>query len=528
MDEILRCGRDPVYFVKKYCKIQHPTRGTIPFETYPFQDSCLRAFQEHNFNIVLKSRQLGLSTITAAHATWLALFRRDKNILVIASKLRTAKTFIRKVRKFLACLPPWLRLAQYEESMQEIRFDNGSQIVAVPTAEDAGRSEALSLLIVDEAAIIRNLEEIWGALFPTLSEGGSAIVLSTPNGVGGKFHDLWIEAEAKHNGFHAIKLPWDVHPEHDQEWFEKTAKKLGPRLTSQELCCDFLSSGETFLQRQTMEWIGLQMKAPLRCESVDDGVWVWEDPIPNHKYLIAADVSRGDSSDFSAFVGIDMLTGNEAFEYQGKVFPDVLAELVRTYGSAYNNALVCVEANTYGHHTNVELRKKNYPNLFYQTAPRHSVENYYPTPKDRVGFSTQAESRAQAFAMLEDCMRYRLVVPASTRFHEELKTFVWLDDKPQAKQGKHDDITMAMAIACWVYRTYFDAYARGRNSKVPVAAAKPLFAYMTASSRVFSSVPRPPGPTREVSLGPSSMVRLDKPTTPQATVLDPKQLRWLL
>jgi len=67
-DEIMRCGRDPTYFINTYCKISHPERGTIPFETYPFQDRCIEDFIKHRFNIVLKSRQLGLSTITAAYS----------------------------------------------------------------------------------------------------------------------------------------------------------------------------------------------------------------------------------------------------------------------------------------------------------------------------------------------------------------------------------------------------------------------------------------------------------------------------
>ena len=86
--EILKCGRDPIYFIKKYVFIQHPTKGTLQFKTFPYQDDCINAFQEHRFNIVLKSRQLGLSTLAAAYSIWMAIFRKDKNILVIATKLK--------------------------------------------------------------------------------------------------------------------------------------------------------------------------------------------------------------------------------------------------------------------------------------------------------------------------------------------------------------------------------------------------------------------------------------------------------
>ena len=74
---------------------------------------------------------------------------------------------------------------------------------------------------MDEAAFVRNFDTIWTGLYPTLSTGGQAIVLSTPNGVGGQYYDLWRQAESGENVFNPIKLPWDVHPDRDNEWFEK-------------------------------------------------------------------------------------------------------------------------------------------------------------------------------------------------------------------------------------------------------------------------------------------------------------------
>ena len=202
VNEIIRCGKDPVYFMNRYVKIQHTVRGLIPFATYDFQEDCIKQFQTNRFNIALKSRQLGLSTITAAYAVWFSIFKKDKNVLVIATKLSTAMNFIKKVRIMLDCLPKWLLLTKFEPTKQSIRFDNGSQITAIPTSPDAGRSEALSLLIVDEAAFIRDFEDIWTGLYPTLSTGGNAIIISTPNGVGGQYYRLWMDAETKQNEFY--------------------------------------------------------------------------------------------------------------------------------------------------------------------------------------------------------------------------------------------------------------------------------------------------------------------------------------
>ncbi len=148
--EILQCAKSPVHFINTYVYIQHPVQGRIKFDTYPFQDDVVRDLQKHRFNIVLKSRQLGLSTIAAAYAVWYAIFAKDKNIIVIATKLDTAQNFIKKVKIALKSLPPWLVMPTWEENKTAVTFSNGSQIVAIPTSDDAGRSEAISLLIVDE------------------------------------------------------------------------------------------------------------------------------------------------------------------------------------------------------------------------------------------------------------------------------------------------------------------------------------------------------------------------------------------
>ena len=197
VNEVIRCGKDPSYFFNTYVKIQHPIKGLIPFDTYPFQDECVEKFIDNRFSIVVKSRQLGLSTLVAAYAVWLAIFQKDKNILIIATKLSVAQNFMKKVKTMVRALPPWLLLPRITtDNKQLLEFSHGSSIKAVPTSDDAGRSEALSLLIIDEAAFVRNFDELWTGLYPTISTGGRAILLSTPNGVGGQYYRLYTYAEA--------------------------------------------------------------------------------------------------------------------------------------------------------------------------------------------------------------------------------------------------------------------------------------------------------------------------------------------
>jgi len=448
--EILKCGKDPTYFMKKYCKIQHQLRGLIPFDTYDFQDDCVRDFQKHRFNIVLKSRQLGLSTVSAAYVVWYAIFKKDKNILVIATKLNTAINFIKKVKTMLDGLPPWLLLTKFEPTKQSIRFDNGSTITAVPTSPDAGRSEALALLIVDEAAFIRDFDEIWTSLYPTLSTGGSAIILSTPNGVGGQYYKLWTEAESGANDFNPIRLPWNVHPEHNQAWFDKETRNLTKRQIAQEFLCDFVSSGDTFLQPSEFEKLRELIKPPLTKEGHQNGVWVWKNPEQGRRYIISSDVARGDSSDFSTFHVIDYETCEVSAEFMGKIPPDRLADLLSQYGRRYNDALICPEQNTFGYFTCVKLRDEGYPRLYY-SSNSGDLFDYRPADPEAIpGFSTQTRTRNQILTKLEESIRNNRLKSYSQRLYDQLQAFIWNGAKAQAAKDAHDDLIMSLAIGVWL------------------------------------------------------------------------------
>lgn len=237
--EYTKCAKDPIYFMKKYCMIQHPTRGKIQFNLYPFQEDTLTHFNSNRYNIVLKSRQTGISTLVAGYSLWKMTFNEDFDVLVIATKQDVAKNLVTKVRVMNQHLPSWLRQASEEDNKLSLRYRNGSQIKAISSGKDAGRSEALSLLVFDEAAFITEIDAIWTASQLTLATGGDLIILSTPNGVGNFFHKKWVEATEKIGMFNPIKLHWTVHPDRDQIWRDEQDVLLGKKAAAQE--CDCLS-----------------------------------------------------------------------------------------------------------------------------------------------------------------------------------------------------------------------------------------------------------------------------------------------
>lgn len=464
VQEIIKCGKDPSYFFNKYLRIQHPVRGLIPFDTYDFQNDCVKQFIEHRFNIVLKSRQLGLSTLVAAYSVWMAIFQREKNILIIATKLSVAQNFITKVKTMIRSLPSWLLLPEIvANNKQQIQFSHGSSIKAIPTSEDAGRSEALSLLIVDEAAFVRNFDTIWTGIYPTISTGGRVIILSTPNGVGGQYYKLYTEAESNLNEFNPIKLMWDVHPDRDEEWFNKTTGNMSKRQIAQEYLCDFTTSGDTFLDNESIMWLRKLVQPPVDRAGYDMNVWIWKYPLTEHTYVLSADVARGDAKDYSTFHIIDVESGEVVAEYKGKIRPDTFAELINEFGLKYNKALVCPENNSYGFATILKLQELRYPKIYYRKKKAVYIGDYVPpsTP-ETAGFNTNGKSRGTILAKLEEVIRNKQLISYSSRFYEELKVFTWQSGKVQARSGFHDDLVMSLAIGVWLYDANADY---SKNSK---------------------------------------------------------------
>jgi len=457
LKEVVKSGKDPVHFITNYCKISHPQRGLIAFKTYDFQDDLLRDFNDYRFNIVLKARQLGISTITSAYIVWLMLFHRDKNILVVATKLQTATNLVRKVKKIMKTLPDWMRISEISiDNRTSFELGNGSQIKASSTSADAGRSEALSLLVIDEAAHVETLEELWTALYPTLSTGGRCIAISTPNGVGNWFHKTCVESESGINNFKHTKLLWDVHPDRDQLWYEKETQNMSRRQIAQELECNFNVSGETVIHPDDLEFYLKGISEPKYRTGFDRNYWIWEEYQPGSSYLVTADIARGDGKDNSAFHVFKLETLEIVAEYIGKPTPDAYADILYNVGKEYGDCMIVAENNNIGFAVLNKLIEKGYNNIYHSTKSTHEfVDSVTAQWQTNVvpGFTTSSKTRPLVIAKMEEFMRNKLVKINSNRLLSEMKTFIWQNGKPQAMRSYNDDLVMSFAIGCWIRDT---------------------------------------------------------------------------
>mgnify|MGYP003645173914 FL=1 len=484
MAEIIRCGKDPSYFCINYARISHPQRGLIPFNLYDFQKDTLLDFSKHRFNVILKARQLGISTTVAAYVCWLLLFHRDKNVLVVATKLQTATNLVKKIKAIHKNLPNWLKIASISiDNRTSFELTNGSQVKASSTSGDAGRSEALSLLVVDEAAFVDGMEELWAGLYPTLSTGGGCIALSTPNGVGNWFHKTYTEAEENKNNFHTIQLPWEVHPERDQDWFVKETKNMSRREIAQELECNFNASGETVVHGDDLAKILEYITEPVRQTGFDRNYWIWQEPQKDKEYIVVADVARGDGSDFSVAHVFDTETMNQVAEYQGKITPDMFAPLLYSIAKEYNTALLVAENNSLGIGVLSRLQELEYENIYYSMKSTHEyVDEVTAQAVGAVpGFTMSMKTRPLVIAKFEEFVRNKLININSRRLANEIKTFVWHNGRPQAMRSYNDDLVIAACIGCWVRETALTV------NKREVQYKKALLSSMSVSSKTLNT-----------------------------------------
>lgn len=450
--EIRRCIKDPAYLAKNYIYIKHKSGKAIKFKLWDFQEEALRSFRDNNKNIILKSRQMGITELMAMYILWFTLFSSDKNVIVVSKNARQAAQIIKRIKYAYKKLPAWLRVSKMvSDNVHTIEFANDSIIFADATTEHAGRGEACSLFVVDEAAFIPVFEEMWGSVEPTVNNGGACIIASTPNGGAGEFYKLY--TGAPQNGLNPIKIEWNFHPDRDEEWFESTKRSMSPKKFAQEYLCSFLLSGDTVVEGEDILRHEKSVLDPISEIGPERNVWIWKPYSFSHRYLIAADVARGDGEDFSTFVVIDADTLEIAAEYKGKIKVNKFAELLSHIGHEYGTCLVVVENNTFGLAVLVKLIEMKYPVIYgEEKGGKSHSEGHIDWDLDDVvpGFRTDIASRVLSVDKLEESFRLDKVITYSKRMIEELRNFIYENGKPQARKGANDDLVIALAIGLYV------------------------------------------------------------------------------
>jgi hypothetical protein len=533
LKEYTNCILDPIYTIETYFKtFDRTNNGFVPFHLFEKQKDIVRAYEEHRFNLVAKPRQAGVSTTTAAYLGVKVAFADKDNpeaILIVANKQDMAFEFLSKVKDFLSQIPRWVWGSEYygtpekekktifiSDSKKEIKLPNGCRVKAVATSKDALRGYTPTYLIMDEAAFIEDGKELFGAALTALGTGGYATLISTPNGQDPLYYETYDLAIKKENNFNVIEMRWyqdnrynidlkwyryiDKEKQNREEvketeftfesydrfikegykptssWYEEMCLGMNndARMIAQELDVSFLGSGgnvvaDEFIQHHKLN----NTLEPKYVSGSDNELWVWEEPIEGHEYILSSDVSRGDGADSSTFVVVDFTTMTEVVEYQGKVPPDKLADILYEYGMLYNALLVVDITGGMGVATVLKLQEMKYPNLYYDQKSKVNQTRKdmgkYDTKKETAGFQVGTD-RTRLVAHFEKMVRINCeesldhgIKIRSRRLLSELNTFVYINGRADHAKGKHDDIIMAMAMALYVLEYSFKRLTQQKN-----------------------------------------------------------------
>lgn len=472
--EYLKCSRSPEYFIQKYVCIQMTNGGRGKFILYLFQKKLLHLLHTRERLIILKSRQLGITTLCAAYALWLMIFRGDQSILALAPDQDKARTILDKISFAYNELPNWLlTLANAhasENNKLRITLNNGSKAVAASGASKSARGKTATFLVLDEAAFIENAEELWGSAQQTLSTGGSAILLSTPNGTGGLFYDLFTAAEEQANEFIPVTLDWRKHPDRDQAWRDRQDKELGSkRLAQQECDAKFLASGDTYIDPEVLDWITAGIEEPVEQRGPGKEYWIWKYPQEVGNCAVILDTARGDG-DPAGIQVIDLVTGDQIAEVSGDFPPKELAKLGVQISMEYNNALLIIENTGIGDSTCSYAKDTGYQNIFYSpkgdTMDMHAyLDKYFNKNLEDMtcGFTNSTKTRPKILEAMQQCFLDKAMNMRSKRAENQLRNFIWKNGKPQAASGKHDDLVLPLAIGIFLRDTAISYQTQGMD-----------------------------------------------------------------
>lgn len=460
-----RCQVDEAFFLESFWKIRVPGKGLQPFVLRSAQVEVLRVWSDERYSIALKARQIGFSTLAAAHAAWLAAFHPDRYVVMLSRTERDAQKLLMKAKTGWKHLPEWLlaRAPQLvDNNLAKMTWENGSAVESLPSASDPARGEAVDLVIVDEWAFLPNAEEAWASIEPVTDIGGRVIGISTANGSGNFFHGFYLDAKSGKSQFKSIFYPWHAVDSRDDAWYASKAASMLDWQLHQEYPSDdvecFIKSGNPVFDvdglraglsppvdrgfliprndtggSRNSDWLSAP-EGPLR---------VWERPRVGVSYVIGADVAEGlEHGDFSSVHVIDTLSGLVAAKWHGRVAPDLLgAEVLWFLGWWYNAALIGPEVNNHGLTTCNALRDKSYPNIYY----RVSYDERTLKQQRKIGWRTQSNTKPLMVDELAKALRDEITLRDAETL-VELETFV-RDGNGKMHGSPHDDQVISLGIA---------------------------------------------------------------------------------
>ena len=231
--------------------------------------------------------------------------------------------------------------------------------------------------------------------------------------------------------------------------------------------CDasFLSSGATVIEPELLQYYLDNPEYnldPLSVRGATEDLWIWKYADYSKSYLIAADVARGDGSDYSAFVIMDIDSLEIVAEYKGQIGTTEYGKLLYQIGLEYNSALVAVENTGVGWSTVQTLIDMGYPNLYYSFKNDPFLDEQIHLKKgvdlkdnsQKIpGISTSHVLRPVYVSKIMTYFREKAILFHSKRLMAEIRVFIWKNGRAEAQTGYNDDLVMALGMALYLRDT---------------------------------------------------------------------------
>ena len=453
--EFLKCSEDPVYFIKTYVKIVSLDKGLVPFDMYDFQTEMVHKFHDNRFNIAKLPRQSGKSTIVTSYLLWYTLFNQEVNVAILANKAATSREMLQRLQKSYEHLPKWLQQGIIQWNRGSLELENGSKIMAASTSSSAVRGMSFNVIFLDEFAFVPNhiADEFFSSVYPTISSGKSTkvIIISTPHGMN-MFYKLWHDSERGKNEYVNTEVHWSQIPGRDDKWKAQTIANTSESQFKVEFECEFLGSVDTLIAPSKLKVMAYE--DPLKQSA---GLDVFEESKPNHQYVMACDVARGVSNDYSAFVVIDTTTlpYKMVAKYKNNtikpiLFPNVIVDVARHY----NGAFILVEVNDVGGQVaDIIHFDLEYDNLLMASMRGRSgqvVGQGFSGKKTQMGVKMSTAVKKVGCSNLKALIEEDKLIVSDYDIISELTTFIQKGQSFEAEEGCNDDLAMCLVIFSWL------------------------------------------------------------------------------
>ena len=459
--EYQRCAEDPLYFIQNYVKIVSLDEGLIPFKMYPFQKEMVGTFHNNRFTICKLPRQSGKSTVMVSYLLHYALFNPSVNIAILANKAATARDLLGRLQLAYEHLPHWLQQGVMSWNKGSLELENGSKILASSTSASAVRGGSYNIIFLDEFAYVPSnvAEQFFSSVYPTISSGKSTkvMIVSTPHGMN-MFYKIWTEAEEKRNSYIPIEVHWSEVPGRDEKWKKETISNTSEQQFNTEFECEFLGSIDTLISPSTLR--RLTYRKPLQSNA---GLDVYEQPKEGNTYLLTADVARGTSNDYSAYIVFDvtqvpyrMVAKYRDNEVKPLIFPQKIYQVAR----AYNQAFVLIEVNDIGEQVaNAMQFDMEYDNMIMASMRGRAGQvlgGGFSGGRAQLGVRTTKAVKKIGCSNLKQMIEDNKLIVEDFDTINELSTFIVKGSSFEADSGCNDDMVACLFIFGWCTdQTYF-------------------------------------------------------------------------